>query len=109
MTQSIRSADMLVRSVLSDPQKKAALATDPDGVLNDAAAEAKALVPAYINDKWVYRVVVGALSLAILLVIAAYVYLAATPKGPPEALVAIGSGALGALTGLLAPSPSQKS
>jgi hypothetical protein len=109
MAETLRSADMLVKSVLSDPAKRAALATDPDAVLQAAAAQAKDLVPAYVNDKWIYRVVVGALSLAVLVVLGAYIYLAGAPKDPPEALVAIGSGALGALTGLLAPSPGQKS
>ena len=105
MAEPLRSADMLVKSVLSDPTQRAALATNPDATLKAAAETAKEQVPGYYNDPWVYRIVVGALSLAVLSVIAAYVYLDALGKSSPEALVAIGAGALGGLTGLLAPSP----
>ena len=108
MAQTLRSADVLVQSVLSDPAKKAELATNPAAVLNAAADQAKDQVPAYFGDLWIYRIVVGSLSAAVLIVICAYIYLTATGHAPPEALVAIGAGALGALTGLLAPSPGSK-
>jgi hypothetical protein len=108
MTQPLRSADMMVQSILSDPAKKAELANNPAAVLNAAAAQAKDQVPAYVGDVWIYRVVVGALSLSVLIVVLAYIYLTAVGRTPPEALVAIGAGALGALTGLLAPSPASK-
>jgi hypothetical protein len=96
------------QSVLSDPAKKAELATNPASVLKAAADEAKDQVPAYCGDLWIYRIVVGSLPLAVLIVIVAYIYLTAVGRPPPEALVAIGVGALGALTGLLAPSPGAK-
>src|SRR5580698_6177599 len=98
MSEPLRSADVMVRSLLSDPVKKAELATNPDATLRTAAEQAKNQVPAYINDPWIYRVVVGSLSLSIIGVIGAYIYLAAIKIPPPEALVAIGAGALGALT-----------
>jgi cytochrome bd-type quinol oxidase subunit 1 len=108
MTGPLRSADVLVKSVLDDPAQKAMLATNPGEVLHAAAAKAKDQVPAYFNDVWVYRIVVGALCLVVLTVVGAYIYLATGNAKPNEALVAIGSGALGAITGLLAPSPGQK-
>jgi hypothetical protein len=62
-----------------------------------------------LPDNWVYRMVVGSLGLAILLVIVGIVILSLSTK-PIEPTVstlftAIASGAVGALAGLLAPSP----
>lgn len=64
------------------------------------------------SDKWIYRMVVGSLGFAILLVIIGVVVLAlnckSSEQGVTTILTAIASGALGALAGLLAPSPSTK-
>lgn len=60
------------------------------------------------NDPWIYRIVVSALSLTILSCIAGAVYLEANSKKLPEILIALGTGSLGGLAGLLAPSPSNK-
>jgi hypothetical protein len=62
------------------------------------------------NDRWIYRSVVLFLGIALLLTVAGGIGLAFIAKGDakialPEALVAIGSAAVGALAGLLAPSP----
>jgi hypothetical protein len=59
------------------------------------------------QDVWIYRIVVGALGLTILIAMCGTLYLANTEKGVPQALVAIGSAAVGALAGLLAPSPAR--
>jgi hypothetical protein len=99
---------MLVKSVLGDPAQRAALAANPDATLKAAAVAAKEQTPEYFSDPWVYRIVVGALSLTVLGVLLAYVYLDTIGRNSPEALVAIGAGALGGLTGLLAPTPGQK-
>ncbi len=66
-----------------------------------------------IPDTWIYRIVVGSLGLAIIFVIIAVVII--TAKGNtsddhiPTILTAISSGAIGALAGLLAPSPANTS
>lgn len=62
-----------------------------------------------LPDNWVYRMVVGSLGLAILLVIIGIVILSFSTK-PIEPSVstlftAIASGAVGALAGILAPQP----
>jgi hypothetical protein len=57
------------------------------------------------SDVWIYRIVVLALGLAVLTSIAASTLIAWNGATPPEGLVAIGSAAVGALAGLLAPSP----
>ncbi len=59
------------------------------------------------SDKWIYRIVVTALGLAVLGSIAGTVVLALHAVNIPEGIVAIGSAAVGALAGLLAPSPAR--
>ncbi len=63
-----------------------------------------------LPDTWIYRIVVGSLGLAVILVIVAVVILITTGKVTgeqvPTILTAIASGAIGALAGLLAPSPN---
>lgn len=61
------------------------------------------------TDKWIYRIVVSALGLTVLLVASGGIYLAAKPDTAiPDILVALGSAAVGALAGLLAPAPGSK-
>jgi hypothetical protein len=60
-------------------------------------------------DKWIYRIVVSALGLAVLLAVSGGIYLAANKvTAIPEILIAIGSAAVGALAGLLVPTPGSK-
>lgn len=66
-----------------------------------------------IPDTWIYRIVVGALGLAVILVIIAVVILSINSKDSdkaiPTILTAIASGAIGALARSLAPSPNSSS
>jgi hypothetical protein len=62
------------------------------------------------TDKWIYRIVVLALGSTILAIIIGVIVLVGTGDiqgdiGVPTILTAIGSAAIGALAGLLAPSP----
>lgn len=57
-------------------------------------------------DYWIYRIVVATLGLAVLGALGGAIFLAATGKAIPEVLVALGSAAVGALAGLIAPPPS---
>lgn len=64
------------------------------------------------GDKWIYRIVVSSLSLIILLIITGAIILTPNSTGPadgkiPTIFTAIGSAAIGALAGLLAPSPQR--
>ena len=68
-------------------------------------------LPAYLGDRWIYRTVVAVLGLVVLTTVGGGIYLAAPSSGSeavsiPDAIVAIGSAALGALAGLLAPAPN---
>ena len=75
--------------------------------------------PLAVPDTWVYRIVVIALGLAVLVVIVGGIALSSqtiaqgadgqlVQKEFPASLIAIGSAAVGALAGLLAPSPAAK-
>ncbi|HYG49569.1 MAG TPA: hypothetical protein VD905_01650 [Flavobacteriales bacterium] len=62
------------------------------------------------KDVWVYRIVVASLGMAILFIALGVMVLIGTgaiedDKSVPTLLTAIGSGAIGALAGLLAPQP----
>ena len=72
------------------------------GQLVDAASRSS---PAYYQDKLVYRITVSILGFAIIIVALAQWNLAynGLNKDMPQGLVALGSAAIGALAGLLAP------
>lgn len=64
------------------------------------------------TDEWIYRLVVVFLGVAILATVIGGMVLAFNQTGDqeakiPQGLIAIGSAAVGALAGLLAPSPRQ--
>jgi hypothetical protein len=66
------------------------------------------------TDKWIYRIVVGFLGLAILASLIFTFFLSVGSANPqelkiPDIFLAIGSAAVGALAGLLAPSPGRGS
>ena len=98
---SERSADKMVEILKRDPKRLSQLIENPLDEISKLRDEAVSAVPAYYGDKWLYRAAFLVLSsLAILTAVAVLV------KGTvPEALVAIGSTAIGALVGLFAPSP----
>ncbi|AFY54080.1 hypothetical protein Riv7116_1520 [Rivularia sp. PCC 7116] len=59
------------------------------------------------NDVWIYRIVVSALSFTLVFCVVGAIWLRVNDKKTPELLTGLGTGALGALAGLLAPSPSR--
>ena len=107
-----RSADVLVR-LASKPEVLEQLKAQPEATLKSLAEQATTQVPrALEQDKWTYRIVIsslGAVALAAALgsIFLATAQIANTPVKIPEVLTALGSAAIGALAGLLAPSPSR--
>jgi hypothetical protein len=99
---SVRSASELALRVAADPELAEQIKQNPAEVIARVAAPLQ-------TDVWIYRMVVGALGLTVLLAIIGSVGLVALGRQTPEAVVALGSAAVGALAGLLAPSPSSKS
>ncbi|YAG05640.1 hypothetical protein NSTC731_01916 [Nostoc sp. DSM 114167] len=62
------------------------------------------------TDPWIYRIIVGTLTSTVLICLIGAIGLQAKDnKQPiPDLLTALGTGSLGALSGLLAPSPIKK-
>jgi hypothetical protein len=62
-----------------------------------------------LQDKWIYRMVVGFLGLVVVLTVVGgfIIVLTGNSASIPEGIIAIGSAAIGALAGLLAPSPNK--
>ena len=57
------------------------------------------------KDIWLYRIVVMALGFTVVISMVGAIVLTMSGKATPEAIVALGSAAIGGLAGLLAPSP----
>ena len=113
MPEQIRSAELLVKEAISSPEIMAELKSDPEGTLKKLEQQVVGKLPrALEQDKWIYRIVVGSLSLVVLVVVIGVIFLAVKHTTDttgtldiPDVLTALGSAAIGALAGLLAPSP----
>lgn len=92
-----------------DPELVAEMRTNPAEVLRKEAIKVARIEDALTSDKWVYRIVVLTLGGSLLsTTIGAIVLAARDPNADlPQILVAIVSGCIGALAGLLAPSPAK--
>jgi hypothetical protein len=75
--------------------------------MSDLDVKAIEPVPSQVQDKALYRMVVGALALGLLLTLVGALVLAALGIEVSAAVIAIGAGCMGALGGLLAPSPAK--
>jgi hypothetical protein len=79
----------------------------------DVPQDARETISSIVNtplqtDVWIYRLVVLVLGATALTTVMAAIILVATKNGElPEAVLAIGSTAVGALAGLLAPAPGR--
>jgi hypothetical protein len=100
VTRRAESATDLAAMVAADPELQAQVRNDPAGALSQLAAP-------YESDVWIYRIIVLALAMTMLLVVLASFVLVLFDKSIPDVLVAIGTAALGAVAGLLAPSPTR--
>ena len=93
----------LAQAVANDPQLAQRMSANPAETLTQLSAPP----PPLQSDKLIYRSVVWALGLAVLItLIGAIVLTAMKVQEVPQVLTAIGSAAVGALAGLLAPSPA---
>jgi hypothetical protein len=110
MDTPIRSAEELVHVAMVEEGLIDKIKTDPVKELQKLAARVvkEHKQPVYTEDCWVYRIVVGSLGGVVLAAVLGSVVLALVSSGTkpvPEILTALGSAAVGALAGLLAPSP----
>jgi len=96
--------DLAARAKDDDSLRKQ-LQEDPSAAITSYAS----LVPEPLrSDRWIYRVVVSVLSIVALLVVGSTVGLMLAQNADvkvPDVLISLGSAAVGALAGLLAPSP----
>jgi hypothetical protein len=100
MPAQVRSVSELAVKVAQDPTLQEQIKQDPAATIASLAAPLQ-------SDVWIYRLVVAALGLAVLIAIIGAIVLAAINNTSiPDVLTALGSAALGALAGLLAPSPT---
>lgn len=100
----VANLEDLVRAVNSDEGLRERLRTEPAAVLSELAASR----PAYHADRWIYRIVVLILGLVVLTTLAmtiVHYFQSANGTTMPDLLISLGSAALGALAGLLAPNP----
>ena len=106
-----RSADVLVNTAIETPGVMDQLKSNPEETLKKLALQSTQQVPAYVPDTWIYRIVVGSLGFVCIAVVIGSIALAFNSGGNaeiPDVLTALGSAAIGALAGILAPSPASK-
>jgi len=100
VTSPVHSATELAARVAASPELQEQIKENPVATITSLAAPLQ-------TDVWIYRVVVFALGLTIVLAVIGATLLAAANQDAPQVLVALGSAAVGALAGLLAPSPAR--
>lgn len=102
MAQSIKQRlEQLADQLEEDASLKDEIVQDPAKAIRDYAAR----LPAIDTDVWIYRIVVLALGGTIVISVIGAIVLAYIEADIPELLIALGSGAVGALAGLLSPKP----
>jgi hypothetical protein len=103
-------ASKLMRNFTTALNERAAdLAAAPNPEAVEAIvqqAETQAVLRTEVPNTFVYQVTVVVLGIAVVGVVAAQFWLALQNQDIPEGIIAIGSAAIGALAGLLAPTPS---
>ena len=106
-----RSLYELVTEALGNEELLAKIKEDPKKELPKLAEEVTQMLPPLEMppDVWIYRVVVLSLGITVLSVVIGSIILTGRDVAKiPDLLTAIGSAAVGALAGLLAPSPVRK-
>jgi hypothetical protein len=98
----VETVQDLAELVREDPALAREIQSRPAETIAELAAPLE-------RDVWIYRIVVGALSLvAVVAVVGAILVAVSTDDTQvPDAVVALGSAAVGALAGLLAPQVSR--
>ncbi len=107
----VDSVRELATMIAKDKSLEEEIRKDPDKAIAKITDLIDVTLSVLQTDKWIYRIVVSALGLTVLIVVSGGIYLAAKPDPAtaiPDILVAIGSAAVGALAGLLTPTPGSK-
>ena len=88
----------MAESIKKDPTKS--VKEVDEEATKKAEKETQEQVAAFMKDKIFYRQVAGYLTLIVLLVVVGGVILIGIGKSPSDGIIAIGSGAVGALIGI---------
>ena len=98
MARRVETVEDLAEMIREDPELAKEIQRRPAEMIAELAAP-------LARDVWIYRIVVGALSLVAVLSMAGAIVVAVGTSGTPvpDAVVALGSAAVGALAGLLTP------
>jgi hypothetical protein len=104
MARRVETVEDLADMVREDPELAKEIQSHPAETIAELAAPLE-------RDVWIYRIVVSALSLvAVLSIVGAIVVAVGTNDTQvPDAVVALGSAAVGAMAGLLAPHGGRRS
>src|SRR5436190_2125995 len=97
-------ADLATR----DPTVLNQFQANPVVALKTAATGVRAAGTPLDTDPWIYRVVVVALGLIAFVAAVGGILLVSGDRTVPEILIALGSASVGAIAGLLAPSPASQ-
>lgn len=97
----VQSASELAVKVAQDPNLQQEIKADPVNAIANLVAPLQ-------SDVWIYRMVVAALGLTVLVAMVGSIVLGFRNMPFPDAGLALGSAAVGALAGLLAPSPNNR-
>lgn len=105
MPGTYRTAEELVRRVIAEKGLRERVAEDPIATLQELADQVTKDNPTMEGDVWIYRIVVALIGATALVAVCGAIWIAGldTQAGVPDILTAIGSGAIGALAGLLSP------
>jgi len=107
MRKEIKTFDEFKNELVSNPDLQNQFKADPVSAVEKFEQENP-----LSTDKWIYRIIVLSLGITILTIIIGVIVLLAVgkisdDKGVPTILTAIGSAAIGAMAGLLAPPPKK--
>lgn len=110
MAEPKRSADFILKAVVDSDKKLEELRDHPIKTLEKLREDAiEKAPPAYIGDRWTYRIAIIAISLIGIIAISGSLALVLAGRFVPQVIVALGSSAVGALVGIFAPSPISNS
>lgn len=110
MSDIPRSAELVTAILKDTPGLLDLVQRNPAALDNIQAAVTKHLPPpVFLGDKAIYRTVVVALASVAVVAVLGALLLTAFFHEVPDMVTALGSAAIGALAGLLAPSPTSRS
>ncbi len=107
-TREIQNFDEFKKELISNPTLQQQFKENPAGAIEQFQQKNPLK-----TDVWIYRIIISSLSFVVVSIILGVLYLitidkVSTDKNVPTILTAMGSAAIGALAGLLAPQPSKK-